>query len=309
MSKKKTLGELFRSEFADMRLPWEFLTRKIEDWLIKYKIEHTINQFGGLLIGEDFYESTFSSNFWGDYKGCYININQSVKSDLCLIGKGVAFDTGGWNMKGSQHMAKMHFDKSGAILALAYGIDHKLPVKTFFTDNVLRVYPDSIVEEPITGTKVFIGNTDAEGRIGLADLLAQTAKECKYSKVITMATLTGAAVAATGEGTFALVHGLTAEGVYSLAKSYDKGVKLWAMPENKKYDELIKTKIKGADITNNPGGIGGGGSQTAFSFLKHFAGGLELIHMDMAAMDSGKEGNADLTFGFKELDTLVELIK
>lgn len=301
MSKKLTLGERFRLEFADKRLGWDELYDLIEEWLIKHKIEHTIKHFGHE-------QETFSSNFWGQGQGVYIDLNQSVKSDLCLIGKGIAFDTGGWNMKGSQHMAQMHFDKSGAILALAYGIDHKLPVKTFFTDNVLRVYPDAIVEEPITGTKVLIGNTDAEGRIGLADLLAQTVKEGKYSKVITMATLTGAAVVASGERTFALVHGLTAEGVYSLAKAYDKGVQLWAMPAHKKYDELIETKVKGADITNNPGGIGGGGSQTAFAFLKHFAGGLELLHLDMAAMDTDKDGNALLSFGFKELDCLTKLI-
>ena len=214
---------------------------------------------------------------------------------LCFIGKGVVFDTGGISIKPAGGMEDMKGDMGGA--ACVVGVMHALAERKA---NVNAVGLIGLVENMPSGTAMRPGdivtahsgqtvevlNTDAEGRLVLADLLSYAQERFKPRLMIDLATLTGAIMVALGKeyaGLFANDDKLAGD---LLDASLSTGEKIWRMPLDKAYDKMVESK--NADIKN----IGGrwAGACTAAAFLKYFVKDTPWAHIDLAgtAMDAPK---------------------
>jgi len=208
---------------------------------------------------------------------------------LAIIGKGVCFDSGGLDIKPSSGMRLMKKDMGGAAHALALAqlvMVARLPVRLHLlvpaVENAIagNAFRPGDVLTSRQGLTVEIANTDAEGRLVLADALTK-ASEGKPSLIIDFATLTGAARVALGPdlpATFANDDDL-ANAV--LAAGAATGDPLWRMPLHDGYDEMLKSDI--ADLNNSPDG-GFAGSITAALFLQRFVPeGTPWLHLDTFA--------------------------
>lgn len=214
------------------------------------------------------------------------------KQPLVLVGKGVMFDTGGYSLKTGNFMTDMKTDMAGAatVLATIMAISlNKLPYYVIglvpATDN--KISPNALVVDDIItisdGTTVEVQNTDAEGRLVLADALAY-AKQFKPELVIDLATLTGAAAAITGSFGIAMA-GNSMSAMADLKKSGENVYeRLMELPMWREFEELLKSEI--ADIKNIGGPIGG--ASTAAKFLEHFTD-YDWIHLDIAGPSSVKK--------------------
>lgn len=214
---------------------------------------------------------------------------------LCFVGKGVVFDTGGISMKPAAGMEDMKGDMGGAacvsglMLALA---QRKAPVNVVGLVGLVENMPSGNAQRPgdivtsMSGQTIEVLNTDAEGRLVLADVMWYAQERFKPRFLIDLATLTGAIMVALGKehaGLFANDDKLAEE----LSKSGEAtGEKVWRMPLGKAYDKLIDSKT--ADMKN----IGGryGGAITAAQFLQRFIKDTPWAHLDVAgtAMDSSR---------------------
>src|SRR5579883_1087204 len=207
---------------------------------------------------------------------------------LGLVGKGITFDTGGISIKPADGMEKMKYDMAGgaAMLGAMRAIAQLKPKV-----NVLGVVcatenmPSGKAQKPgdvqiaMSGKSIEIINTDAEGRLVLADGLAY-ARQQGCTHLIDAATLTGACVVALGmvnAGVFANDDELYNRFRQALAKS---GEKMWRLPVEDEYREMIKSDI--ADIKNTGGRWGG--AVTAAMFLKEFVGDTPWMHLDIAGV-------------------------
>jgi len=223
-----------------------------------------------------------------EYKG-----DPSSKEKIAIVGKGVTYDTGGLDIK-LRSMKEMNTDMSGAavvlgviraaaelklkknILAVAPVVENAVGTKSYKPGTILDSYLGKTVE---------IGNTDAEGRLALADAMAYVVKNYKPDRIVDFATLTGAVVAALGEDY---------AGLFSTDKVADKiieagdyvGEKVWRMPLPEDYNELLKSKI--ADL-NNISSSNYGGAITAALFLKNFVGKTPWTHIDIAGTARGSK--------------------
>jgi leucyl aminopeptidase len=208
------------------------------------------------------------------------------KDHLGLIGKGVTFDTGGISIKPAEGMEKMKYDMSGgaAVLGAMRAISKLKPslAVTAFVPAVENM-PGSRAQRPgdivksLDGKTIEVLNTDAEGRLILNDALTY-AQRLGCTHLVDAATLTGAIVVALG---YVNIGAFTNNGtllgkVMAAAKS--EGEKMWHMPLDDEYKELLKSPY--ADLAN----IGGrwGGAITAAYFLKEFAGETPWVHLDIA---------------------------
>ncbi len=212
--------------------------------------------------------------------------NAKNKKPIILVGKGVVYDTGGYNIKPGAYMQTMKADMGGAaavVGTLTAVASNKLPLHVLglipATDN--RVNSDAYVADDILkmydGTTVEVLNTDAEGRLILADALAY-AKKYKPELVIDLATLTGAAAAITGSFGSAMMGTADEKRKNELKNSGDEvHERLAEMPFWKDYEELLNSKV--ADMTNLGGPVGG--AITAGKFLQHFTD-YPWIHLDIA---------------------------
>lgn len=214
--------------------------------------------------------------------------NRINKKPVALVGKGVMYDTGGLNIKPDDFMTEMKSDMAGAALmasTLFVAAENNLPVwiKAFLplTDNRpgKNAYAADDILTMFDGTTVEITNTDAEGRLILADAIAYAAQD-KPELIIDAATLTGAAVRALGTKVAAAMQ-QDADGPMKLLLIVADKVfeRLAPLPFWKDYDELLKSDV--ADLINcnlhaNAGTI------TAGRFLLHFAHGCPYIHLDIA---------------------------
>ena len=211
--------------------------------------------------------------------------NAVNEKPLVLVGKGVMFDTGGYSVKVGGNMVGMKSDMAGGaavlgtVAALAmnevpYYVIGLVPA----TDNMISGNA-LVVDDIITmmdGTTVEVLNTDAEGRLVLADALTY-AKKFSPELVIDMATLTGASVAITGSFGVAMA-GNTQENMNKLMIAGDTVYeRLLQLPFWKEYDKLLKSNV--ADLKNIGGPIGG--ATTAAKFLEHFTD-YPWIHLDIA---------------------------
>ncbi|NTV06389.1 MAG: leucyl aminopeptidase [Chlorobiaceae bacterium] len=239
-----------------------------------------------------------------------------VKSVVALVGKGVTFDSGGISLKPSENMGEMKSDMSGAASvmgAVEAAVRLELPLHIIglipATDNM----PSATAQQPgdvITthsGITVEVGNTDAEGRLILADALSYGKEKYKPDVIIDIATLTGACIVALGYAVagFFSNNDKLAEEIFQAGQQ--SGEKVWRMPLWDLYDEQIKSDV--ADF-NNTGGRGAG-TVTAAKFLEKFIDGHNnWAHIDIAGPSFSPKGagkvNGGTGFG---VSLLLEVLK
>ncbi len=208
---------------------------------------------------------------------------------LAFIGKGVCFDSGGLSLKPSKSMEDMKWDMGGAgvVTGLMDAISGtKLKHNVIGVIGLVENMPDGNAQRPgdvitsFSGKTIEVLNTDAEGRLVLADLLSWTEEKFNPAFMINLATLTGAMIVALGNiraGMFSNNNQL----IQKLLKSGENtGDKVWNMPMDVEYDKMINTEI--ADM-KNIGGIGAG-SITAACFLKRHIKRTAWAHLDIAGV-------------------------
>ena len=221
------------------------------------------------------------------------------EAPLALVGKGITFDTGGISLKPRELMEQMKFDMCGAATVLGVmeaAARLKLPLNLDGVVAAVENMPDGKAYRPgdvittMSGKTVEVHNTDAEGRMILADALTWTGQFVQPATMIDIATLTGACVVALGHhasGIMSKHDDLADELVQAGTEAVDRG---WRLPLWDDYQEQIDTPF--ADMKN----IGGmpAGSITAGCFLARFTEGQRWAHMDIAgsAWEWGKPGSA-----------------
>lgn len=223
---------------------------------------------------------------------CFVHLHHKGPKNakkVVLVGKGVVFDSGGLDIKSSSNMLLMKKDMGGAahVLGLAYllllqKVPLDLHVMIPAVENSVdgRSYRPGDILKTRKGLTIEIGNTDAEGRVVLADALA-AASELKPDLIIDCATLTGAARVALGTELPALFsnNDAWAQRLLDAAKKVEDP--LWSMPLFRAYEKHIKSPF--ADL-NNAGKSPYGGAITAALFLEKFVGeGIPWVHLDMMA--------------------------
>ncbi|MDB2613945.1 leucyl aminopeptidase [Chlamydiales bacterium] len=219
-----------------------------------------------------------------EYKGA-----PNGKNHTALIGKGITFDTGGLNLKPTGYMETMKADMGGAsiVLSTVYAaalLKLKINVTAIVPATENAIASDSFkpgdVYKSYSGKTVEIGNTDAEGRLVLADALAWTEKNLKPTKMIDVATLTGAVAVALGSSCAGLLtpDQDLKEGL--LDASSKTGEQLWQLPLVEDYKDDLKSHV--ADTSN----IGNreGGAITAALFLQQFVEKTPWAHIDVAGV-------------------------
>jgi len=246
------------------------------------------------------------------------NGNPSSKSPpLGLVGKGVTFDTGGYSLKPSAGMEEMKMDMGGAALVLGAMKSIALrksksnvvgvvgSVENMVSSNAQR--PSDIVKS-MSGQTIEVLNTDAEGRLVLADALWYCQEKYNVKKMINFATLTGAIIAALGNfyaGLFTNSDKLSNDLTKSGKKTDEK---LWRFPLGKEYDELLNCDI--ADVKNITG-TNGAGSITAAQFLQRFVKkDVEWAHLDIAGVtwfdkDQPLSKKGGTAFGVRLIDDFI----
>ena len=210
---------------------------------------------------------------------------------VCLVGKGIMYDTGGLNIKPGDYMQEMKSDMAGAATmasVLFAAADNRLPVHLVallpMTDNRpgFNAYAADDILTMYDGTTVEVVNTDAEGRLILADAIAYAARNYNPSLIVDAATLTGAAVRAISTFGIAAMQ-VGADNPMTMLKLVGNQVyeRLVEFPMWSEYDEMIKSPI--ADLRNS-GNTPQAGTITAGKFLAHFAGEVPYIHLDIAGV-------------------------
>jgi leucyl aminopeptidase len=205
---------------------------------------------------------------------------------LGLVGKGVTFDTGGISIKPADHMDRMKVDMAGAaavIAAMSAAARLEAPTRLVGVIPATENMPSGTATRPgdvlrsAEGRTVEVLNTDAEGRLILADALWY-ARQLGATHLVDVATLTGACVVALGRVMSGL-FGTSADFVEVIRRLGElTGDRCWPMPVADDYFEQLKSEV--ADMTNTGGRPGG--AVTAAVFLKQFAGGLPWAHLDIA---------------------------
>ena len=225
---------------------------------------------------------------------------------IVLVGKGITFDTGGLSLKPNDGMLTMKMDMGGAAAVLATvraAADLRLPIRVTALAAVAENMPSGAAQRPgdvITqygGTTVEVLNTDAEGRLVLADAIAYADTVLKADVIVDIATLTGAMPVALGKriaGLFATDDALAAG---LLAAGESSGELLWRMPLVEDYRQALESTT--ADLRNigDPKLKLSGGSITAALFLREFAGGRPFAHLDIAGPAWSGADDDELTKG------------
>ena len=259
----------------------------------------------------------------GSIRGSYLvtmewNGAKNNSKPLAFVGKGVCFDTGGYSLKPAKFMEDMTYDMAGS--ATVVGLMKNLAlrkakinavgvvglVENMVSGNAQR--PGDIVKS-YSGKTIEILNTDAEGRLVLADALTFTEKKFRPKFIIDLATLTGAIIVCLGSeyaGLFSNDDKL-AKQIFNAGEKVEE--KVWRMPLHKNYDKLMNSK--NADV-QNINYVGGAGSTTAAQFLQRFIlNKTPWAHLDIAGMAFSKYGGAlnpggATGFGVRLLNQLVE---
>ena len=234
---------------------------------------------------------------------------------LALCGKGVCFDSGGLSIKTSEGMNTMKADMAGAATvfgALAAIARLKLPVNVVgylgLVENMISgsSYKLGDVLTARNGVTIEVLNTDAEGRLVLADVLAYAADQ-GADKIVDLATLTGACVVALGEEVSGLFTNDRAWGDTVIAAAEECNERVWKLPMDDDFADLLKSDV--ADCKN----IGGrwGGAITAAKFLEKFVNAKPWVHLDIAgpSFATSSKTNRDSGATGVMVRTLVELAK
>jgi leucyl aminopeptidase len=248
----------------------------------------------------------------------YNGANDPQQKPYLLVGKAVTFDTGGISIKPSEKMDEMKFDKCGGctVLAITRAIaSMKLAVNVVGIVPSVENMPSATSYRPgdiirmYNGKSVEVLNTDAEGRMILADAIAYGIATYGPKAVIDLATLTGAAIIALGANVAAMI-GSNKQLVDRLRKLSDKtGEKMWELPLYDEYHEQIRSTY--ADIKN----VGGrpGGAITAAAFLSNFVNDVPWVHIDIAGTAWTQEGTHEKSYNHRGatgfgVRTLVKLL-
>ena len=259
----------------------------------------------------------------GSIRGSYLvtlewNGLKKNKKPIAFVGKGVCFDTGGISLKPAKFMEDMTYDMAGS--AVVVGLMKNLALRKAKVNAVgvvglVENMPGGNAQRPgdivksFSGKTIEILNTDAEGRLVLADALSFTEKKFKPQFIIDLATLTGAIIVSLGSeyaGLFSNNDKLSKQ-IFDCGEKVDE--KVWRMPLHKNYDKLINSK--NADM-QNINYVGGAGSTTAAQFLQRFIlNKTPWAHLDIAGMAFSKYGGAlnsggATGFGVRLLNKLIE---
>ncbi len=259
----------------------------------------------------------------GSIRGSYLvtmewNGLRNNSKPLAFVGKGVCFDTGGISLKPAKFMEDMTYDMAGS--AVVVGLMKSLALRKAKINAVgvvglVENMPDGNAQRPgdivksYSGKTVEILNTDAEGRLVLADALTYTEKKFKPKFIVDLATLTGAIIVSLGSEYAGLFSNDDKLSKQLIKSGEDVEEKVWRMPLNKNYDKLIDSK--NADM-QNINYVGGAGSTTAAQFLQRFIlNKTPWAHLDIAGMAFSKYGGAlnsggATGFGVRLLNKLIE---
>jgi len=214
---------------------------------------------------------------------------RGARKTVLVVGKGITFDSGGISLKPSKGMEEMKFDKSGAcaVLGIMCEVGRIRPKA-----NVIGVIPcaenmpsgsasrPGDIVKAFNGKTVEIINTDAEGRLILADAIAYAEKKYRPDYIIDLATLTGAASVALGSYASALLSnddGLAGLMLEASGSSFDE---VWQLPLWDEYSEMMKSKV--ADV-KNVSGTGEAGTITGAAFIQNFVSKAKWAHLDIAS--------------------------
>jgi leucyl aminopeptidase len=223
------------------------------------------------------------------------------KAPTVLVGKGVTFDTGGLNIKGGDHMYEMHMDMSGgaavihaAILAAKLGVKKNVialvpAVENNLTSESMR--PGDILKS-MSGKTIEVLNTDAEGRVILADALTY-AKRYNPLAVVDVATLTGAALIALGTVASAFMTNKESAIEKIKAVGEESGDYMWPFPLWSEYDDMVKGTFGDVPNISTMGNSRYGGVIAGGKFLEVFAKDLNClwVHVDMAPVMTSRSGD------------------
>ena len=259
----------------------------------------------------------------GSIRGSYLvtmewNGSKNNSKPLAFVGKGVCFDTGGYSLKPAKFMEDMTYDMAGSATVVGLMMNLALRkakinavgvvglVENMVSGNAQR--PGDIVKS-YSGKTIEILNTDAEGRLVLADALTFTEKKFQPKFMVDLATLTGAIIVSLGSeyaGLFSNDDKLSKQ-LLNAGEKVDE--KLWRMPLHENFDKLIDSK--NADM-QNINYVGGAGSTTAAQFLQRFIlNKTPWAHLDIAGMAFSKYGGAlnsggATGYGIRLLNKLIE---
>ena len=240
----------------------------------------------------------------GSIRGSYLvtiewNGNKSKSKPLAFVGKGVCFDTGGISLKPAKFMEDMTYDMAGSAVVVGLMKNfalRKAKIKAVGVVGLVENMPGGNAQRPgdivksYSGKTIEVLNTDAEGRLVLADALTYTEKKYSPKLIIDLATLTGAIIVSLGSeyaGLFSNNDKLSDE-IYKAGNSVDE--KVWRMPLHENYNKLIDSKT--ADV-QNINYVGGAGSTTAAQFLQRFIlNKTPWAHLDIAGMSFSKYAGA-----------------
>ena len=244
------------------------------------------------------------------------NGGKKGEQPLAFVGKGVTFDTGGISIKPATNMEDMKTDMAGS--AVVVGLmknlaERNAKINAVGVIGLVENMPSGTAQRPgdvvrsMSGQTIEVINTDAEGRLVLADALHYTNTKFKPKLIVDLATLTGAIIVALADiyaGLFSNDDSLSK----NLEESGQKtGEKVWRLPLGEEYDEMINSDI--ADMKNVGSGRGAG-STTAAQFLQRFVGDTKWAHLDIAGVAWKGKGDAlahkgATGFGVRLLDELV----
>ncbi len=246
------------------------------------------------------------------------NGGKKGEQPLAFVGKGVTFDTGGISIKPSANMEDMKTDMGGS--AVVVGLlrnlaQRKAKVNVVGVIGLVENMPSGTAQRPgdvvrsMSGQTIEVINTDAEGRLVLADALHYTNTKFKPKFIVDLATLTGAIIVALAD-----VYAGLFSNDDDLAKKIETcgartGERVWRLPLGEEYDEMINSDI--ADMKNVGSGRGAG-STTAAQFLKRFVGETKWVHLDIAGVAWRGKGDAMAVkgasgYGVRLLNELVKL--
>ncbi|MCF7831097.1 leucyl aminopeptidase [Candidatus Gracilibacteria bacterium] len=294
---EKDLAEATNFARDLINLPANLLTPKVLSNKAKEVGKGVGNKVKVKIYGEKELKKLKMDSFFGVGQGSHeesqlivLEYNGGKKNEkpLVLIGKGVCFDAGGYNLKPTNHIEEMKSDMSGAasVLGAFQWIAKQNPKKNIMgvigaVENLVsgQAFKPGDVLNSMGGKTIEITNTDAEGRLVLADCLYYAAKKYKPALMIDLATLTGAAIAALGYEITALLGNdkKMMSKVIKAAEEADEDV--WELPITPHFKEKTKGEI--SDLLNWTAGVSAGSSMAA-AFLDHFVDNTPWVHMDIA---------------------------
>lgn len=234
----------------------------------------------------------------------YMGNASSKEVDFAIVGKGVCFDSGGYSLKPAGGMEDMKCDMAGSAVAFStlrliakMGLKVNVVAAVGLVENLVSgaAYKPGDVLRSMSGQTIEVLNTDAEGRLVLADVLYYTQKNYHPKYMVDLATLTGAVTVALADVYAGLMYNDSAIAEKLEGVMEDAGELAWRLPFRKEYDDMINSNL--ADV-KNIGSARGAGTITAGQFLKRFVNvekdwNAKWAHLDIAGVAFDGKGGAD----------------